>query len=174
MIITAIVAVAENGVIGREGDLPWHLPDDMKFFKDTTLGHHIITGRKNYESIPPKYRPLKDRTNIVVTRSLTYDAPGAVLAHSLHDALDVARMAGETEAFIIGGGQIFAEAIHLGLVDRIYLTTVHAAIDGDVFFPEIGPEWNEEWYQSHPADERHAHSFTFRRLERVHPSDTEE
>ena len=166
MIITAIVAVAENGVIGREGDLPWHLPDDMKFFKDTTLGHHIITGRKNYESIPPKYRPLKDRTNIVVTRSLTYDAPGAVLAHSLHDALDVARMAGETEAFIIGGGEIYHKS--WPYLDRLYLTEVDTEPEGDVFFPAVNEmEWRELSSEAHPADEKNEYGYVFRILERV-------
>jgi len=109
MIVSAIAAVADNGTIGHDGDLPWHLPDDMKYFMRTTRGHYVITGRKNYESIPEKYRPLKDRVNIVVTRNTEHAAPGAVVLGSLEDALDRARQGGETEVFIIGGGQIYRE-----------------------------------------------------------------
>ena len=166
MIVTAIVAASENGVIGREGDLPWHLPDDMKFFQRTTRGHHVITGRKNYESIPEKYRPLKDRTNLVVTRTPGYEAFGAVVVNSLEEALALARWNGEQEAFIIGGGQIYAEAFRLGVVDRVYLTTVHAQVDGDTYFPDLDERWKETWSEGHAADERHAHAFTFRLLER--------
>lgn len=83
MIVSAIAAVAQNGIIGNKGDLPWHLPDDMRYFQRITKGHHVITGRKNYESIPAKYRPLKDRVNIVVTRNARYDAPGAIVVNSL-------------------------------------------------------------------------------------------
>ncbi len=166
MIVTAIVAAAENGVIGTGGELPWHLPDDMRFFQRTTSGHCVITGRKNYESIPEKYRPLRDRTNIVVTRSRSYTAPGAEVVHSLEEALALARKRKETEAFIIGGGQIYTEALDKELVDRIYLTTVHARIEGDTYFPRIERNWEEVWYEGHPKDERHAYSFTIRQLER--------
>lgn len=167
MIVSAIAAVAENGTIGREGDLPWSLPDDMRFFMRTTTGHHIITGRKNYESIPEKYRPLKGRVNIVITRSTDYTAPGATVVGSLEDALDVARKAGEEEVFIIGGGQIYREAMEKDLVDRAYLTLVHASIPGDTFFPTIdASDWLEFSRQPHDADERHAHSFSFVVLER--------
>ena len=166
MIVTAIVAASENGVIGREGDLPWHLPDDMKFFQRTTRGHHVITGRKNHESIPEKYRPLKDRTNLVVTRTPGYVAFGAVVVNSLEEALALARWNGEQEAFIIGGGQIYAEAFRLGVVDRVYLTTVHAQVEGDTHFPDLDERWKETWREEHAADERHAHAFTFRLLER--------
>ena len=168
MIVSAIAAVAENGVIGRDGDLPWHLPDDLRFFQQTTRGHHVITGRRNYESIPPKYRPLKDRVNIVVTRSRGYEAPGAVVTHSLDGALAHAREHGETEAFIIGGGQIYHEAFDRKLVDRIYLTRVHAQVEGDTRFPvmEAGV-WSEILREEHPADERHAHAFSIVILERI-------
>ncbi len=106
MIVSAIAAVAHNGIIGNKGDLPWHLPDDLKYFQRITKGHHVITGRKNYESIPAKYRPLNDRVNIVVTRNMHYDAPGALVVDSLASGLEVAHLANEQEAFIIGGGQI--------------------------------------------------------------------
>lgn len=171
MIISAIAAVAENGVIGREGGLPWHLPDDLKFFQRTTLGHPVIMGRKNWESIPLKYRPLRDRVNIVVSRNEGYDAPGAVVFGSLTDALDHARSNGGTEAFVIGGGQIYSEALAMNVIDRIYLTRVHAQVKGDVHFPAISGDWHEVWKEEHPADARHAHAFTFIRLERIKPVD---
>ncbi|HQW88045.1 MAG TPA: dihydrofolate reductase [Flavobacteriales bacterium] len=167
MIVSAIAAVSANGVIGRDGDLPWHLPDDMAFFQRTTRGHCVITGRLNWESIPIRYRPLKHRTNIVVTRNPVYDAPGAVVVGSLEAALDHARALGEPEAFIIGGGQLYREALARKMVDRIYLTRVHAELQGDTHFPLVDAGWHEVWREEHPADERHAHPFTFLRLERV-------
>ncbi|MBL7963894.1 MAG: dihydrofolate reductase [Flavobacteriales bacterium] len=165
MIVSAIAAVAENGVIGRDGDLPWHLPDDLKYFQRTTRGHHVIMGRRNWESIPLKYRPFKDRVNIVVSRDPGYQAPGATVVTTLEAALELARIAGDEEAFIIGGGQIYAEALRLGLIDRLYLTTVHAEIPGDTHFPTLGMEWRERWSEHHPADDRHRFAFTFRKLE---------
>lgn len=166
MIISVIAAVAENGVIGKDGTLPWSLPDDMKFFQRTTLNHHVICGRKNYESIPPRFRPLRDRVNIVVTRDPAYEAPGAIIRHSLEDALDIARQADQKEVFIIGGGQLYAQAFEAKLVDRIYLTTVHAKVEGDVLFPEIGKGWKKVWSEEHKADARHAYAFTFAVLQR--------
>jgi len=166
MIVSAIVAMAKNRVIGRDSDLPWRLPDDMKFFQRTTTGHHVITGRKNYETIPPKYRPLKDRVNIVVTRNSNYTAPGAVVVHSLKAALELAHDAGEKEVFIIGGGQIYLEALEKKLVDRIYLTEVEAEVEGDTLFPMIDTaDWNEVSRSYHAPDERHAHGFSFVVLE---------
>ena len=167
MIVSAIVAVAENGVIGNKGELPWHLPDDMKFFQRTTLNHHVITGRKNYESIPEKFRPLRDRVNIVVTRGKDYEAPGATVCGSLEEAIALAEAAGQKEVFIIGGGQIYREALEKGLVQRLYLTTVHGRPKGDVKFPEIGKGWKEVWAERHEKDERHAFAFTFRVLQRA-------
>ncbi|MCB9169657.1 MAG: dihydrofolate reductase [Flavobacteriales bacterium] len=168
MIVSVIAAMAENGVIGVDGDLPWRLPDDMKFFQRMTTGHHVITGRRNYESIPDRFRPLAGRTNVVVTRERAYQAPGALVVHSLEEALQLARDTGETEAFIIGGGQIYAEASRLGVVDRIYLTIVHGEVDGDVYFPDIQEDaWEDAWSEVHPADDRHAYSFTFHRYERI-------
>lgn len=167
MIVSAVVAVSENGIIGRKGDLPWSLPDDMKFFQRTTMGHHVITGRKNWETIPLKYRPLKGRPNIVVTRDARYNAPGAVVVTSIAEALALAKHEGETEACIIGGGEIYKEALRLQLVDRLYITRIHAHIEGDTHFPAIDANaWTEVWREEHPADERHAYAFTFMRLER--------
>ncbi|MCC6841067.1 MAG: dihydrofolate reductase [Flavobacteriales bacterium] len=166
MIISAIAAVAENGVIGKDGQLPWSLPDDMKFFQRTTLNHHVISGRKNYEGIPDRFRPLRDRVNLVVTRDQDYKAPGATVCHSLDAALEVARNAQVKEVFIIGGGQLYKEAIDRNLINRLYLTTVHGKPAGDVFFPEIGKGWKEVWSEKHKADERHKYAFTFAVLQK--------
>ncbi len=166
MIISAIAAVAENGVIGNKGELPWHLPDDMKFFQRTTVNHHVITGRKNYESIPERFRPLRDRVNIVVTRAQGYQAPGAWVCASLEAAIDIARVADQKEVFIIGGGQIYTEALEKELVTRLYLTVVHGKPKGDVKFPDIGKGWKEVWTEPHEKDERHAYAFTFKVLQR--------
>ncbi len=165
MIISAIAAVSKNGIIGKEGGLPWHLPDDMKFFQRTTLNHPVIMGRKNWESIPAKFRPLRDRTNIVVTRNAGYEAAGASVCHSLDEALDICRAAGAKEVFIIGGGQLYTEAFERKLVERVYLTEVHADVDGDTSFPVIGKGWKEVWSQEHTKDERHDHAFTFKVLQ---------
>jgi len=168
MIVSAIAAVAENGIIGHQGDLPWSLPDDMAWFQRVTKGHHVITGRKNYESIPVKYRPLKGRVNLVVTRHAAYDAPGAVVVPSITAALERARAAGETEAFLIGGGEIYRAAFAQGLVQRLYLTQVHAQVPGDTHFPEVDPRhWVERSRAHHPADARHAHAFTFVVMDRI-------
>jgi dihydrofolate reductase len=167
MIVSAIAAVSDNGTIGKDGGLPWHLPDDMKFFQRTTLNHYVITGRKNYESIPERFRPLPNRTNIVVTHAEGYKAPGALVCHSIEEALDMARNAGETECFIIGGGQVYEEAFAKKLIHRLYLTTVHAEIAGDVKFPAIGKGWKEVWTEHHKADERHDFPFTFKVLQHL-------
>ncbi len=167
MIISAIAAVADNGTIGINGDLPWHLPDDLKYFQRITSGHHVITGRKNYESIPPKYRPLKDRVNLVVTRNAAYEAPGAVVIGSVEEGLRIAAEANEPEVFIIGGGEIFREAMEHHGVQRLYLTLVHADIAGDTHFPSVDPsDWQEVSREHHAADARHAHGFSFVVLER--------
>lgn len=168
MIVSAIAAVADNGTIGINGDLPWHLPDDLKYFQRITRGHHVITGRKNYESIPDKYRPLKDRVNIVVTRNSEYHAPGAKVVGSLAAGLEIAHLANEHEVFIIGGGQIYREALTMRLVDRLYLTLVHSDVEGDTHFPLLEPsEWLEVERTRHEADDRHAFAFSFVVLQRL-------
>ena len=167
MITSAIVAVADNGTIGRDGDLPWHLPDDMKYFQRVTMGHPVITGRKNFESIPLKYRPLKGRLNIFVTTNTDYNAPGAIVVTSLASALERAKQEPVDEVFVIGGGQIFREALESDLIDRLYITLIHADIPGDVTFPIVdATDWSEHSREHHEADERHAHSFSFVVLDR--------
>jgi dihydrofolate reductase len=133
--ISLIVAVAENNVIGKDNSLIWHLPNDMKFFKDKTSGHCIITGRKNYESIPEKFRPLPNRTNIVITRQQDYIAPGAIVVGSIEEAINKAKATNDEEIFIIGGAEIYKQTI--SIAHKIYLTQIHHSFEGDAFFPSI-------------------------------------
>jgi len=167
MKVSLIVAAAENGVIGKNNDLIWHLPKDMKFFKETTLGHHVIMGRKNFESIPHKYRPLPNRTNVVITRKSDYTADGCVVVNSVETALEIARRNGDTEPFIIGGGEIYKLALEANLVDKIYLTKVHHAYDGDTFFTELGNDWKEVARIDCKADDKHAHAYSFLTFEKI-------
>lgn len=166
MNISLIVAASENNVIGKSNTLPWHLPADMKFFKEKTTGHCVITGRKNYESIPDKFRPLPNRTNIVITRQADYKAPGAIVVSSVYEALEVAREKDDKEVFIIGGSEIFRET--LDICDTVYLTRVHAQIEGDVFFaPLDSKKWKRLEGSPYKADEKNAHDLTFERYVRV-------
>ena len=168
MIISLIVAIAENNVIGKDNDLIWHLPNDMKFFKEKTLNHHIITGRKNYISIPEKYRPLANRINIVLTRQTNFKEDGCVVLHSLEDAITYSENNNESELFIIGGGQIYKEALAKGLIDRMYITHVHQEFDGDTFFPQINNEvWRKVSETNNPTDEKHLYSYSFAVYEKM-------
>lgn len=139
--IVIVAAVARNGVIGRDNALPWHLPEDLKHFKALTMGHAVIMGRKTWESLPPKFRPLPGRQNIVVTRDPTYKAEGAAVAHSLDEAVKL----GADEAapqFVIGGAELYAHA--LPRAQRLELTEIDAAFDGDAFFPVVDrAQWRE-------------------------------
>ena len=167
MVVSLIVAVSENKVIGKDNDLVWHLPTDMKFFKDTTKGHFVIMGRRNYESIPHKYRPLPNRTNVIVTRQDDYKAEGCLVVNSVEEAIELAQKAGDTEPFVIGGGQIYKYAIENNLVDRIYLTRVHTEIDGDTYFEDLDDSWKLVHADLHPSDEKHPFAFTFQTFERL-------
>lgn len=167
MRISTIAAVAENGVIGKDNDLVWSLPDDMKFFMDITQGHVVVTGRRNYESIPEKYRPLRGRTNVVVTRNRDYVAQGALVAHDLSSALELARDSGETECFIIGGGQIYRQALDGGMVDTQYITHVHAEPEGDAHYPTAAWRgWTGQELGRNDGDNRHDHPFVIMRYDR--------
>lgn len=162
MIISAIVATAHNNVIGKDNQIPWYLPADLSYFKKTTLDHHLIMGRNCFRSIG---RPLPKRTNIVVTRDPFFTADGVLIAHSIEEALGIAFDGGETEVFIIGGGEIYRETADLW--DRIYLTEVELEVEGDVFFPEtVSGEWEETWREAHQPDEKNEWAYTFRILER--------
>ena len=153
MKVTLVVAIAENGVIGRDRGLPWRLSTDMKRFKETTMGKPVVMGRKTWESFPK--RPLPGRRNIVVTRDRTYGAEGAETALSLDEALERAR--GEPEICVLGGGEIYAQA--LPVADRLDVTHVLAEIDGDTHFPPIDPEtWDAISVEEIPAGEMDGHA----------------
>ena len=162
-VLAIVVAMDQNRLIGADNGLPWRLPDDMQWFVQQTTGKPVIMGRKTYESIPAKYRPLKGRHNIVLTRDPSYAAPGATVVHSVEAALAAA---GDVEEIIIGGGaNLYAQLLPQST--RLYLTLVEAGLDGDAYFPEIEwPAWRETFRQHHPADERHNFAFTWLILER--------
>jgi dihydrofolate reductase len=163
MIISLIVAMDQAGGIGKDGGLPWHLPADLKRFKALTMGHHLIVGRKTHETIG---RPLPGRTTIVLTRDLDYRADGCLVAASLDEALELARQRGEDEAFVIGGAQVYDEA--LPLADRIYLTGVHGVFEADVYFPQFDLDgWTVKESLEHPADKENPVGFTFTVLNKI-------
>lgn len=158
MIISLIAAVGENGVIGNQGGLPWHLPDDLKFFSRTTRGHHVLMGRKNYESIPPRFRPLPGRTNIVVTRNADFRDEEVLVANSIEAGIELANRAGEVELFVIGGGEIYQQT--MDRADRLYITHVDARPEGETFFPDFDAgQWDREQILSHDQDDVHNFSF---------------
>jgi len=162
--LSLIVAYAKHRVIGKANDLPWYLPADLKHFKELTSGHSVILGRKTYESIVARLgKPLPNRTNIVITRDKHFAAPGAIIVRSPQEAIE---RADSEEVFVIGGASIY-EAM-LPLADRIYLTEVEADIEGDTYFPELGPEdWEEAERVTHEADERNEYDYAFIVLNRV-------
>ena len=161
MKVSIIAAVAEFYAIGRNNDLIWRLPRDMKFFTQKTTGHHVIMGRKNWDSIPDKYRPLPNRTNIVVTRKNDYKCEGCIVVNSIEDGIEIARNAGDKEAFIIGGGQIYQLTLDSNLADTMYITWVHEKFDADTFFPTVNfSEWNNVKEDHWEADEKNPHAFT--------------
>lgn len=162
MIISLLVAMDEKRGIGKAGGLPWRLSSDLKRFRQLTMGHHIIVGRKTYESIG---RPLPGRQMIVVTRNESFAPEGCFVAHSVEAAISLARERGEGELFVCGGADIYAQT--LGAADRLYLTLVHADSDADTFFPEWDAgEWAEVESEDHAADEKNQHPFTFKLLAR--------
>ncbi len=166
MKVSLIVAVSENKVIGKDNNLVWRLPNDMKFFKDTTKNHFVIMGRRNFESIPHKYRPLPNRTNVVVSRQENLKAKGCLVVNSIEEAIELAKNAMDNEPFIIGGGQIYKYVLDNNLVDRVYLTRVHTEIEGDTFFDDLDENWKLVHEEYHPRDDRHPFSFTFKTFER--------
>lgn len=157
MLVSCIVAVAENGVIGKNGTLPWRLSSDLKRFKEITTGHHIILGRKNYEDIG---RPLPNRVNLVLSRKENLKIEGCEVFPSLEKALAFAKESGETECFIIGGAEVYKQA--MPFCKKLYLTSVETTIDGDVFMPSLGEGWTLERETSFPADEKNQFSTTFK------------
>lgn len=161
MILSLVVAMSTNRIIGRNNRLPWHLPADLRYFKRITLGKPIVMGRKTHESIG---RPLPGRSNIVLTRNPTYMAPGCLVAHSLPEALAAAEPA--EEIMLIGGASLFEQT--LPRADRIYLTEVAAEAQGDAKFPPIDRQrWREVWREDHPADDKNPYAYSFILLESI-------
>lgn len=166
MFVSIIAAIAENGVIGLAGALPWEgkLPLDLSFFQNTTRGHTVVAGRKTFQSILARNgKPLPKRTNIVVSRTIE-KVEGVLVVPTLDDAI-AAAPEGESELFVIGGTMLYAEA--LTRAHRLYLTRIEASFDGDVFFPELKPDqWRRVWSTPHPADEKNLFPVTIELLER--------
>ena len=161
MILTAVAAVAQNGVIGNNNDLIWHLPKDLKHFKNLTKGHTLIMGRKTWESIGAK--PLPNRRHIIITRNLDYETEGAEVVSTIDEALELAH--GDEKVFVAGGGEIYQ--LTLPYIKRMELTIVHNNFQGDTMFPEFDEsEWTTTFSERHEADEKHAWPFTFVTLER--------
>jgi dihydrofolate reductase len=153
--ITLIAAIAHNNAIGKDNDLIWHLPADLKRFKSTTSGHHIIMGRNTYESIG---KPLPNRTSVIITRNSDYTAEGCIVVNSLEEAIKVAK--DDVSPFIIGGAQIYNQAIEIA--DKLDITEVHHQFDADVFFPEIDLKvWQEMSREKFSSDEKNQYDYSF-------------
>nr|AIA16106.1 Dihydrofolate reductase [uncultured bacterium] len=159
MIILGPVAIAKNGIIGGDNDLPWYLPEDLKHFKKITTGHTVLMGRKTYDSIVKRLgKPLPDRVNVVITRQEDYTAmPGVLVFHSVEQALDALK---HDDVYVIGGAQIFAAA--LPLAEKMYVTHVHKEYKGDVYFPKV------DWEQWNKTEEEPHEEYTFATYERSH------
>jgi dihydrofolate reductase len=163
MIISLIVVADEHNGIGKNNQLLCHLPADLKYFKQTTTGHHIVMGRKTYDSVG---KPLPNRVNIVITRNSLLSLPGCVVVADLQQAISYAAENGETELFITGGGTIYAQA--MGIANRIYLTRIHHNFEADTFFPVIEPTmWKELSSEFNEQDEKNTYDYTFQVLERL-------
>ncbi|HQZ23746.1 MAG TPA: dihydrofolate reductase [Flavobacterium sp.] len=153
--IILIAAVAENNALGKNNDLLWHLPKDFKRFKEITSGHHIIMGRKTFESFP---KPLPNRTHVIITRQKEYVCEGCIVVQDLEKAIAVCPK--NEDIFVIGGGEIYSQSIHLA--DQLDITRVHHSFEADVYFPEIDPEiWELTSEVFNPKDEKHLYDYTF-------------
>lgn len=165
MTIALIAAISQNRVLGKDNELVWHLPKDMRWFKTKTMGYPVVMGRKTFESFG---NPLPGRTNIVITRNPDYQAEGTIVVSSLDAALAEAARYHTDTIFVAGGAEIYRQA--LPLADTMYLTHVHAQVEGDAFFPEFSEtEWQPVATESVPADEKHAYPFDFVTWKRVKP-----
>lgn len=161
MIVSLVAAMSENRVIGRGGGLPWRLPQDLQFFKKLTVDHTVIMGRKTFDEIK---HPLDNRRNVVITRNAAFKPHGVTVVPTLEEALALG--ATEREVFVIGGGEIYRLA--LPRADRLYLTVVHATVEGDTFFPQFDTTaWALDEEERHEADARHAYPFSFRRYSKI-------
>ena len=157
MIISQIVAASLNNVIGINNGLPWKMPNDTAYFKDKTLGHHIVMGRRNYEA---EGKALPGRVNIVITRNQDYKIDDGFVVHKMEEAIEIAKIAGETELFIVGGAEIYNLA--MPFTDRIYLTRIHTELKGDTFFPDLDfSEWLEVSCNPNQKDEKNPFDYDF-------------
>ncbi len=155
--ITIIAAIAKNNALGKNNDLIWHLPADLKRFKKITSGHYILMGRNTFESIG---KPLPNRTTIIITRNKNYYKDGCLIAHSIEEAIEMA--SSEERIFILGGAQIYKEAIEKDLVDQLDITFVHHEFDADAFFPEIDlKKWEEKNRENFKADKKNNYDYSF-------------
>ena len=161
MKVSLIVAVDAESGIGKDNDLMWHLPEDMKFFKDKTSGQIVVMGRKNYESIPKRFRPLPNRDNVVLTKNKDFEAEGCKVFNSLNECLIDYENEEERTVFIIGGGEIYRLALEEGVVDEMFITHINKAYGADTFFPQFdASKWEVSNLFEQPIDERHDASFT--------------
>jgi dihydrofolate reductase len=169
--VGAIWAEAAGGVIGRGGTMPWRVPEDMAFFVKQTMGHPVIMGRRTWESIPEAYRPFRGRTNLVISRDVDYSAPGATTVTSLEAALSAAAAAeGSDLIWLVGGGQVYADGLASGVVDRVLVTRLDLEVPGDTCAPRLGAEWTRTWQD--PEDEWYTSRTGVRyRFEEYRPAD---
>ncbi len=157
MNITLVVAASENNAIGKDNQLLWHLPKDMRFFKNTTWALPILMGRKTFESMGSRLLP--GRLNIIITQQQGLVIEGAIVVNSIHEAIEIAKNQDYKELMVIGGGQIYEMA--LPMANKVWLTRVHTTIDGDTFFPALNNEWEKKTVETHQADEKHIYGFDF-------------
>ncbi len=167
MKVALIVAIDSNRGIGKNNDLMWHLPNDMKFFKDTTQNQIVVMGRKNYDSIPEKYRPLPNRLNVVLTRNTDFHAPGCEVFTSMEACFEHFKNETERTLFIIGGGEIYKMALASNRIDEMYITFINKKYDADTFFPSFDEnEWKIEEIMSQDIDDKHESSFIIKKYNR--------
>lgn len=165
--IKLIVAMDLERGIGKNNDLMWHLPSDMRFFKETTLNQIVVMGRKNFESIPEKFRPLVNRENVILTRQEDYHVEHCLVFHSIREMVLYYQNEKNRTVFIIGGGQIYKEALELDIIDEMLITHVNHTFDADTFFPEIdSTQWQAETLFEHGVDDKNAYSFVVKRYVR--------
>ena len=163
--IKLIVAKGSNNVIGKDNDLIWHLPADMRFFTQTTKSHIVIMGRKNWDSIPLKYRPLSNRINAVITRNQNFQHEDCEVFHSVESAIDHYKQQKEKEIYIIGGAQIYKYCLDHNLIDEMLITYIHQDFEGDAFFPEFKEdEWDRSLIMDFKKDDKNPYDFTVYRF----------
>jgi dihydrofolate reductase len=167
MKVALIVAMDSERGIGRNNDLMWHLPDDMKFFKESTSGQIVVMGRKNYDSIPERFRPLPNRENVVLTRNVDFTAEGCLVFHSLETCLEHYKNETERTVFIIGGGEIYRQALALDCVDELFITHVDKSYGADTFFTEFeANNWYIKTLVTHEIDDKHEAAFEIKQYTR--------